>query len=98
MMAYFVCHYHLLFFKIKEEFKVIELTGHSLTLEQLKRICIDKEKVLISERSMRDVRESRTAVDRIVTDKKTVYGINTGFGKFSDVMIDEGDVEELQHQ
>jgi len=96
MMAYFVCHYHLLFFKIKEEFKVIELTGHSLTLEQLKRICIDKEKVLISERSMRDVRESRTAVDRIVTDKKTVYGINTGFGKFSDVMIDEGDVEELQ--
>ncbi len=27
---------------------------------------------------------------------KTVYGINTGFGKFSDVIINEEDVEDLQ--
>ncbi len=75
---------------------MIELTGHSLTIEQLKRICIDNEEIYISKKSLQAVQESRQAVDRIVTDKKTVYGITTGFGKFSDVIIDEKDVEDLQ--
>lgn len=75
---------------------MVELTGHSLTMEQLKRICVEKENVTIAEKSMQDVRESRYAVDKIVSDNKTVYGINTGFGKFSDVLIAEDDVEDLQ--
>lgn len=75
---------------------MIELTGHTLTIEQLKRICIDQEEVVISENSMQLVRESRRAVEKVVADKKTVYGINTGFGKFSDVIIEEKDVEDLQ--
>ncbi|MBJ3773789.1 aromatic amino acid lyase, partial [Klebsiella pneumoniae] len=28
--------------------------------------------------------------------KKTIYGITTGFGLFSDVRIDEGEYEQLQ--
>ena len=36
------------------------------------------------------------AVKRIVAEGKTVYGITTGFGKFSDVHIDRKHVEELQ--
>lgn len=75
---------------------MIELTGHTLTIEQLKRICIDQEEVVISENSMQLVRESRRAVEKVVADKKTVYGINTGFGKFSDVIIEEKDVGDLQ--
>ncbi|MBP2076894.1 histidine ammonia-lyase [Oceanobacillus polygoni] len=75
---------------------MIELTGYSLTIEQLKKICLDYEEITISKSSMQNVMESRKAVERIVADKKTVYGINTGFGKFSDVIIKEEDVEELQ--
>lgn len=75
---------------------MIELTGHSLTINQLKRILVGKEKVSISEKSMQKVRESRYAVENIVADKETVYGINTGFGKFSDVIIDQENVEKLQ--
>ncbi|MFK2826208.1 histidine ammonia-lyase [Bacillus sp. B190/17] len=75
---------------------MVELTGQSLTIEQLKRICFEQEKVVISEESMKKVHESRQAVERIVSEKKTVYGITTGFGKFSDVMIDGADVQELQ--
>src|SRR5690625_2474077 len=75
---------------------MVELTGHSLTIEQLKRICVDYENISISKKSMQDVVESRRAVDQIVANKQTVYGINTGFGKFSDVMIEKNDVAELQ--
>ncbi|RFB18821.1 histidine ammonia-lyase [Bacillus sp. HNG] len=75
---------------------MVELTGQSLTLEQVKRICYDFEQVTISKQSLQKVEQSRKAVEKIVTDKKTIYGINTGFGKFSDVIIADDDVNDLQ--
>ncbi|MFS0823370.1 histidine ammonia-lyase [Bacillus sp. 1P02SD] len=75
---------------------MVELTGQSLTLEQVKRICYDYEQVTISKESLQKVVQSRKAVEKIVTDKKTIYGINTGFGKFSDVIIADDDVNDLQ--
>ncbi|RFU70947.1 histidine ammonia-lyase [Peribacillus saganii] len=75
---------------------MIELTGHSLTLNQIRRVCYGEEPVSISPNSMRKVEESRSAVEKIVAEKRTIYGINTGFGKFSDVVIEEDDVNQLQ--
>lgn len=75
---------------------MIELTGHSLTIDELKNICVGGEEIKVSEKSMQDVAESRRAVDEIVEKKETVYGITTGFGKFSDVLIEQDDVERLQ--
>jgi histidine ammonia-lyase len=75
---------------------MVELTGSTLTLEEAKRIIFEKESVFLSEASMVKVQKSREAVERIVEEKRVVYGINTGFGKFSDVLIDQDDVEELQ--
>ncbi|MCC3357261.1 histidine ammonia-lyase [Bacillus sp. REN16] len=75
---------------------MVELTGKSLTLEKVKQICYDDEQVTISKESLRKVEQSRNAVEKIVADKKTIYGINTGFGKFSDVIIADEDVNDLQ--
>ncbi|WP_068675470.1 histidine ammonia-lyase [Oceanobacillus sp. Castelsardo] len=75
---------------------MIELNGNTLTIEQLKKILINQEGVTISEESKNKVYESRSAVERIVAEKEIVYGINTGFGKLSDVMVHEEDVEDLQ--
>jgi len=75
---------------------MIELTGDSLTIEKMKRICFDLEKISISEASLQKVQESRDAVEQILQENRTIYGINTGFGKFSDVLIEEENVQELQ--
>ncbi|WP_282138360.1 histidine ammonia-lyase [Rossellomorea aquimaris] len=75
---------------------MVELTGCSLSLDEAKRVIFGKEQVELSPVSMERVRKSREAVERIVKEKRVVYGINTGFGKFSDVLIDADDVEELQ--
>lgn len=75
---------------------MIELTGHSLTIEAARKIIYDKEAVHIPQHVWGKVEKSRKAVDAIVAQKKVVYGINTGFGKFSDVLIDAEHVEELQ--
>ena len=75
---------------------MIELTGSSLTLEQMEAILYKGKKIVINAEALERVQKSREAVERIVQNDKTVYGINTGFGKFSDVKIDEKDTKALQ--
>lgn len=75
---------------------MIELTGRTLTIEQAKEVLVNGALVKASEESMKAVQKSREAVDRIVQEGKVVYGITTGFGKFSDVLIASEDTEQLQ--
>ena len=75
---------------------MITLTGNSLTLEQMKDVLYRKHKVNASEKSMESAQKSREAVERIVSESRVVYGITTGFGKFSDVLIDKDHVQDLQ--
>lgn len=75
---------------------MIELTGYTLTLEEVRRIIHHKEKVIISKDSLKDVVKSHEAVQKIVRNGNVVYGINTGFGKLSDCIIAQEDVEDLQ--
>ncbi|MFJ7747255.1 histidine ammonia-lyase [Peribacillus sp. NPDC097295] len=73
------------------------LTGEDLTLHLSKKVIFEKEKVTLSQNASKKVLNSRKVVEKIVLDKRVVYGITTGFGKFSDVYIDTEDVKELQH-
>jgi histidine ammonia-lyase len=75
---------------------MIKLNGNSLSLSQVRSVLYDYETVEASPESMQRVEASRRAVEKIVAENKVVYGINTGFGKLSDVLIDQQDVEELQ--
>lgn len=75
---------------------MIHLTGSTLTVEQMKRILFEGEQVAIEEDAKCAVEKSREAVDQIVEDGRIVYGINTGFGKFCDVVIAEDEVNTLQ--
>lgn len=75
---------------------MIVLTGQRLTLDDVKKILFEKEYVTVSVESMKAVIRSREAVEKIVSEQRVVYGINTGFGKFSDVLIEPSHVEELQ--
>ncbi len=75
---------------------MIQLNGQNLSIEQLASILYGNEKVEIAQEAIASVEKSRQAVERIVQQDKTVYGINTGFGKFSDVKIAEQEVSKLQ--
>lgn len=75
---------------------MVVLTGNSLTLDEMKEILYEGKNVSASAASMQRVEESRKAVEQIVEENRIVYGITTGFGKFSDVFINPENVEELQ--
>ena len=75
---------------------MIELNGRDLSIEHMQKICYQRETVELSNESLIDVRASRETVEEIVAKGHTVYGINTGFGKLSDVRIASEDVDDLQ--
>lgn len=76
--------------------KKIELTGQDLTLADLMRIADGCDAVL-GEQGMVTVDASRAVVDKIIEENEVVYGVNTGFGNFADVIIPEDKLTRLQY-
>ncbi|MHA6250612.1 histidine ammonia-lyase [Oceanobacillus sp. CAU 1775] len=75
---------------------MILLTGLTLTMDEIERVVFGKEKVMLAEEAVELVAENRKLVEQLVDEKKIMYGINTGFGNFSNIIIDEKYLEELQ--
>ncbi|GMR23785.1 MAG: histidine ammonia-lyase [Acidobacteriota bacterium] len=74
----------------------IELTGRDLTLDEIERVAADGESVTLAEESLERVGASRQVVEDILRRDEVVYGINTGFGNFRNVVIPHADLERLQ--
>ena len=75
---------------------MLELNGQQLTLQQIVDVSSGKEQVTLGAEARARVEEARRVVEQIVTQNRTVYGVNTGFGKLSDVTIDPADLRQLQ--
>ena len=75
---------------------MIHLTGRDLTFEEVNRVVFKREKVILSHGTTAVLEANRNTVEALLREKKTMYGINTGFGKFSDVIIGDKDLDELQ--
>lgn len=75
---------------------MVILTGKTLTFDEVKRVVFENEQVELANDTCVDIEANRETVDKLIVDKKTMYGINTGFGKFSDVVIDDTDLNDLQ--
>jgi len=57
---------------------------------------LDRRAVALDPAAPLRVRESRAVVDGLLARGDTAYGVNTGFGKLSDVRIEPGEVQALQ--
>ena len=75
---------------------MLELNGQQLTLQQIVDVATGQEQVTLGEAARARVNEARRVVEEIVAQQRTVYGVNTGFGKLSDVHIDRSDLRQLQ--
>lgn len=75
---------------------MIQLDGDSLTLKQVAGAIFSGDKVKISDEARVKVNQSRAIIDAIVKQGRSVYGVTTGFGKFSDTVISAKDAEKLQ--
>src|SRR5215510_6796320 len=75
---------------------MLELDGQRLSLAQVVAVARGQEEVTLARSANNRVAESRKIVVAIISEGRTVYGINTGFGKLSDVRIEPSQLRELQ--
>lgn len=75
---------------------MVIVDGNSLNLDDFIKVTRDNEKIKLSEEAIHKVEVARAYTDKLVEDGKVVYGITTGFGKFSDVRIKEEETKTLQ--
>ncbi|MEX6102953.1 histidine ammonia-lyase [Mammaliicoccus sciuri] len=72
------------------------LNGKDLTIQDIKQFLKEDGQISISEEALFNVRKSRETVEKIIKNKETIYGITTGFGLFSDVLIEKEKYNDLQ--
>jgi histidine ammonia-lyase len=75
---------------------MLELDGQALTLEEVTAVALGEERVSLAASARARMERSRAVVEKIVSEGRTVYGVNTGFGKLSDVHIKPSELRELQ--
>lgn len=74
---------------------MVTIDGKNLTIDQVISVAVNQEKVHLSEKARENIIRSQQWVADISIADKPVYGINTGFGIFSDNQITQNDVARL---
>ncbi len=76
--------------------KTISIGMDGMTLENLVQIARDGVHVKLTEGSEKRLRDTRRLIEKWVEEEKTIYGVTTGFGALSDVVISKKDTRRLQ--
>ena len=66
------------------------------SLSDIYQFLNDRPKLILSEEIRLQINASRKVLDDAVSDDKVIYGVNTGFGKLSQVKIPKDKISELQ--
>ncbi len=74
----------------------IELNGNGLTIEKLVAIARDNEQVLVSKESIEKIKACRKMLEQKVANKEIMYGVNTGIGEFSEIVLDDDKLRDFQ--
>jgi len=72
------------------------LDGQLLTLAEIEAVSLTGCPVAIAPAALARVAQSRALIEKILAAGETVYGVNTGFGKLSDVRVPAGNLAQLQ--
>jgi len=74
----------------------LRITKKTFTFEDFSPLLNGPLKVVLDQSIPKKVKNSYQQLLKILASGKIVYGVNTGFGKLSNIRIDEADQEKLQ--
>ncbi|MFA3782189.1 histidine ammonia-lyase [Melioribacteraceae bacterium 4301-Me] len=74
----------------------IILDGNSLTIEKLVRIARFNEKVELHPDALERIKKCRAMLEEKIKAREIMYGINTGIGEFSEIILSDEQVKEFQ--
>ncbi len=74
----------------------IILDGSNLTVEKIVQIARHNEKVELSKEALQRIKTCRTMLEDKIKAKEIMYGVNTGIGEFSEVVLNDDQVKDFQ--
>ena len=75
---------------------MLELSGHALTLDEIYSVAHGRQQVKLSETAIKRIQAARVVIDDICEKGTVTYGVNTGFGRLSDVHVPHDELKALQ--
>jgi histidine ammonia-lyase len=74
----------------------IVLDGSNLTIENLVKIARENEKVELHPDALERIKKCRAMLERKLEAREIMYGVNTGIGEFSEIILSDEQVKEFQ--
>jgi histidine ammonia-lyase len=72
------------------------LDGHSLKIEDVVRIARNGEQVVLDKNAVERINKCRDLLERKIKVREIMYGVNTGIGELSEVVLTPEQVEQYQ--
>jgi histidine ammonia-lyase len=74
----------------------VRIDGQSLTIEKLVDVARNNEKVEIAPESIEKINVCREMLEEKVRNHEIMYGVNTGIGEFSEIVLNDDQVKDFQ--
>lgn len=74
----------------------VVVDGETLTIEDVVAVARNNVIVTIPEKTKKKVKRARKTLECLVKEKKTIYGVTTGFGSLGNVAVSPRDIKQLQ--
>ena len=74
----------------------LELDGHSLKIEDVVKVARNAEPISIHRDARARIEKCRALLDRKIAAREIMYGVNTGIGELSEVVLAPDQVERFQ--
>jgi histidine ammonia-lyase len=74
----------------------VDLNGTGLTIEDMVRVARKNEKVFLHPDAEQRIKKCRAMLEKKIKAKEIMYGVNTGIGEFSEVILGDEQIEKFQ--
>jgi len=74
----------------------ITLDGRDLTIEKVVKVARQREGITIHPEAMKRIQKCRDLLENKIKKKEIMYGVNTGIGELSEVVLTQEQVEKYQ--
>ncbi len=75
---------------------MIQLTGEGLSIERVVNVARNNEKVALHPDALERIKICRVMLEEKIVAKEIMYGVNTGIGEFSEVVLDDSQMKDFQ--
>ena len=74
----------------------VVITGKNLKIEDVYNVALRNEKVELHADALERIKKCRAFIEKKIVEGEIMYGVNTGIGEFSEVVLNDEQIEQFQ--